>query len=166
MTMRAQLFGFCDDFEPPQPPPHHHHPPTSPVSLLAECHTLNLGSLWPKSWWVASLCLGAALVSRKWTGACLWSVYDTHTNVHMYAHTHTQSHTHTHMQIYSKSLLDLWLASVLHSTSQGWLLFCSSSKKVRSPFPLLLFLPVFFHCRGRNCGWEFKPSLSTACPDY
>lgn len=84
--------------------------------------------------------------------------------VHLW-HTEMCTCMPTHIQIYSTSLLDLWLAFVLHSTSQGWLLFCSSSKKKKFSHPML-FLLVFFHCGGRNCGWEFRPSLPTACPDY
>lgn len=143
------------------PPPH--LPPPSPVSLSAVCHTLNLGSLWPKSWWVASLFSGQ-LLSAENELMYAFGPLVTHTNMH----THTCPHTHIdrHTQIYSVSLLDLWLASVFHNTSQGWLLFCSSSKNVHSPFPPLLFLLIFFHCGGRNCGLEFRPSLPTACPDY
>lgn len=133
--------------------------PPSPVSLSAVCHTLNLGSLWPKSWWVASLFSGELLSAKKELMHALGPLV-THTNLH------TRAHTHTHTNIQYVPFRPAACLYVLHNTSQGWLLFCSSSKNVRSPFPPLLFLLVFFHCRGRNCGWEFRPSLPTACPDY
>lgn len=122
------------------------------VSFSAPCHTLTSGSLWPKSWWVPSLFSGHS-GQQKNRNACAWYACDTHTCA--CACLKTQANT---------CLLDH--AVPLHNTSRGWLLFCSASKNVLSPFPPLLFLPVFFHYGGRNCGWDSRPSLPTACPDY
>lgn len=98
------------------------------------------------------LCFRATLVSKK-----------------IEMHVHGMLVTHTCACACLKTQANTCLldhAVPLHNTSQGWLLFCSASKNVLSPFPPLLFLPVFFHYGGRNCGWDSRPSLPTACPDY
>lgn len=99
----SPTFGFHIDFKSVPLPP-------SLVSFSAGCHTLNLVSLWPKSWWVASLFSGQL------------------TSVHLW-HIQKCSGMPTCTQTHRMSLSDLRLTVILHSTSPGWLLFCLSSKK-------------------------------------